>query len=34
MVPLRFEPYALDLSARLAPLGARRVLELAAGTGC
>jgi SAM-dependent methyltransferase len=33
MVPLLFEPYARDLAARLAPLGARRVLELAAGTG-
>ncbi|HXW09111.1 MAG TPA: methyltransferase domain-containing protein [Steroidobacteraceae bacterium] len=33
MVPLFFEPYARDLAARLAPLGAQRVLELAAGTG-
>ena len=33
MVPLLFEPYARDLADRVAPLGARRVLELAAGTG-
>jgi SAM-dependent methyltransferase len=33
MVPLLFEPYARDLAERVAPLGARRVLELAAGTG-
>ncbi len=30
--PVLFEPYANDLSARL-PAGARRVLEIAAGTG-
>ena len=33
MVPLLFEPYARDLAARLASLGAVRVLEIAAGTG-
>jgi SAM-dependent methyltransferase len=33
MVPLLFEPYARDLADRVAPIGARRVLELAAGTG-
>jgi SAM-dependent methyltransferase len=33
MVPLFFEPYARDLAVRVAPLGAQRVLELAAGTG-
>jgi ubiquinone/menaquinone biosynthesis C-methylase UbiE len=33
MVPLLFESYARDLAARVAPLGARHALELAAGTG-
>ena len=33
MVPLIFEPYALDLADRLAPRSPRRVLEIAAGTG-
>ena len=33
MVPLIFEPYAVDLAARVARAGPRRVLELAAGTG-
>ena len=33
MVPLIFEPYALDLAARLAAAGPRDVLETAAGTG-
>jgi SAM-dependent methyltransferase len=33
MVPLLFEPYARDRADRVAPWGARRVLELAAGTG-
>jgi SAM-dependent methyltransferase len=33
LVPLLFEPYAADLAARLSARGARRVLELAAGTG-
>jgi SAM-dependent methyltransferase len=33
MVPLLFESYARDLAARVAPLQARHVLELAAGTG-
>jgi ubiquinone/menaquinone biosynthesis C-methylase UbiE len=31
--PLLFEPYARDLAARMADLGAGRVLETAAGTG-
>jgi ubiquinone/menaquinone biosynthesis C-methylase UbiE len=31
--PLIFEPYAIDLAARLADLAAGRVLETAAGTG-
>ena len=31
--PLIFEPYALDLAERVAALGAKRVLETAAGTG-
>jgi len=33
MVPLIFEPYALDIAARLATLRPGRVLEIAAGTG-
>lgn len=33
LVPLIFEPYAADLARRVARAGARRVLELAAGTG-
>jgi len=33
MVPLIFEPYALDIAARLAARRPRRVLEIAAGTG-
>jgi SAM-dependent methyltransferase len=33
MVPLIFEPYAQDLAARVAARQARRVLEIAAGTG-
>ncbi len=33
LVPLLFEPYALDLAQRLASRGPARVLELAAGTG-
>src|SRR5438094_9774410 len=33
MVPLIFEPYALDLAARIAPLAPADVLETAAGTG-
>src|ERR1051326_4807081 len=33
MVPLIFEPYALDLASRLAAVGPRQVLETAAGTG-
>jgi SAM-dependent methyltransferase len=33
LVPLIFEPYAADLAARLAPLRASHVLEIAAGTG-
>jgi SAM-dependent methyltransferase len=33
MVPLIFEPYALDLAARAAALRPRQVLEIAAGTG-
>ena len=33
MVPLIFEPYAADLSARAAALAPARVLEIAAGTG-
>ncbi|MEO7393114.1 MAG: class I SAM-dependent methyltransferase [Ramlibacter sp.] len=33
MVPLIFEPYAVDLSKRVAHAGPKRVLELAAGTG-
>jgi ubiquinone/menaquinone biosynthesis C-methylase UbiE len=33
MVPLIFEPYAVDLAARLRDLTSGRVLEIAAGTG-
>jgi ubiquinone/menaquinone biosynthesis C-methylase UbiE len=33
LVPLIFEPYAVDLAARVAGRGANRVLEIAAGTG-
>src|SRR3954468_21013349 len=33
MVPLIFEPYAVDMASRVARAGPRRVLELAAGTG-
>ncbi|MEZ5907147.1 MAG: class I SAM-dependent methyltransferase, partial [Geminicoccaceae bacterium] len=33
LVPLIFEPYALDLARRAAALAPRRVLETAAGTG-
>ena len=33
LVPLIFEPYALDLAGRVAARRPRRVLELAAGTG-
>lgn len=33
LVPLIFEPYALDLAARLAKAAPRSVLEIAAGTG-
>ena len=33
LVPLIFQPYAADLAARAAALPARRVLEIAAGTG-
>ena len=33
MVPLIFEPYARDLTSRLAPLQLSAVLEIAAGTG-
>jgi ubiquinone/menaquinone biosynthesis C-methylase UbiE len=33
LVPLIFEPYALDLAARVAARGPNRVLEIAAGTG-
>lgn len=33
MVPLIFEPYAADLSARIVALAPARVLEIAAGTG-
>lgn len=33
MVPLIFEPYAVDLAQRLARAAPRRLLELAAGTG-
>jgi len=33
LVPLIFEPYAIDMAARAAALAPRRVLEVAAGTG-
>jgi len=33
MVPLIFEPYALDMADRIAELKPKRVLEIAAGTG-
>jgi ubiquinone/menaquinone biosynthesis C-methylase UbiE len=33
MVPLIFEPYAVDMAKRVAQAGPRRVLEVAAGTG-
>lgn len=33
LVPLIFEPYAVDLAGRVARAGPRRVLEMAAGTG-
>ena len=33
MVPLIFEPYAIDMAARVVPLQPSRVLEIAAGTG-
>lgn len=33
MVPLIFEPYALDLASRIAPLVPAALLEIAAGTG-
>jgi len=33
LVPLIFEPYALDLAGRLAEIGPGNVLEVAAGTG-
>jgi SAM-dependent methyltransferase len=33
LVPLMFEPYADALARRLVPIGPRRVLEIAAGTG-
>jgi SAM-dependent methyltransferase len=33
LVPMIFEPYALDIAARLATRRPRRVLEIAAGTG-
>ncbi len=33
MVPMVFEPYAVDLAARVAALNPTRVLETAAGTG-
>ena len=33
MVPLIFEPYAVDMARRVAEHGPRRVLEIAAGTG-
>lgn len=33
MGPLIFEPYALDMAERVAGIGARRILETAAGTG-
>ena len=33
LVPLIFEPYALDLAGRIAAAGPQHVLETAAGTG-
>src|SRR2546426_2325121 len=33
LVPLIFEPYAVDIARRLAPRSPTRVLEIAAGTG-
>lgn len=33
LVPLIFEPYADDLAARVVKTGARKILEIAAGTG-
>src|SRR5271166_2588914 len=33
LVPLLFQPYALDLSERVAVKSPHRILELAAGTG-
>jgi SAM-dependent methyltransferase len=33
LVPLIFEPYALDMARRVAAVGPKRVLEVAAGTG-
>src|SRR4051794_5023828 len=33
LVPLIFEPYALDMARRVAMAGPQRVLEIAAGTG-
>jgi SAM-dependent methyltransferase len=33
LVPLIFEPYAADLKQRVGPMNARRILEIAAGTG-
>ena len=33
LVPMIFEPYALDLARRLAAKPAARILEIAAGTG-
>lgn len=33
LTPLLFEPYAVDIAKRIAPLAPRRLLETAAGTG-
>ena len=33
LVPLIFEPYAVDIAARVARISSKRVLEIAAGTG-
>lgn len=33
LVPMFFEPYARDITERARPCGARRILEIAAGTG-
>jgi hypothetical protein len=33
LVPLIFEPYAVDLASRVAQQSPARVLEIAAGTG-